>query len=194
MFYRFDESETGVYRTHSEQDILECGLQGATRLWIGKDYVNFIHKDFVGLENPFEGLFCQMKCSSIPLSSFSSSSWYSNFDSVGVIILWLRSNCSLNLVQQIWKLIQTVFLFQCYIFSCWSVLMSASNLLLLLLLPDFIDRSQTPRMPWHDIGAMVYGKAARDVSRHFIGRWNFTKVCVAFFPNCPECFYLNVKS
>ncbi|XP_076444985.1 LOW QUALITY PROTEIN: phospholipase D1-like [Babylonia areolata] len=90
-----EDAETGVYRTHSEQDILERGLQGATRLWIGKDYVNFIHKDFVGLENPFE---------------------------------------------------------------------------------DFIDRSQTPRMPWHDIGAMVYGKAARDVSRHFIGRWNFTKL------------------
>ena len=31
-------------------------------------------------------------------------------------------------------------------------------------------------MPWHDIGAVVYGKAARDVARHFIGRWNFTKV------------------
>ncbi|KAL8559506.1 hypothetical protein ACOMHN_037170 [Nucella lapillus] len=91
----YDEGETGVYRTHSEQDILERGLQEATRLWIGKDYVNFIHKDFVGLENPFE---------------------------------------------------------------------------------DFIDRTQTPRMPWHDIGAMVYGKAARDVSRHFISRWNFTKL------------------
>ena len=69
VFYRFDESETGVYRTHSEQDILECGLQGATRLWIGKDYVNFIHKDFVGLENPFEGLFCQIKRSSIAFFS-----------------------------------------------------------------------------------------------------------------------------
>ena len=108
VFYRFDESETGVYRTHSEQDILECGLQGATRLWIGKDYVNFIHKDFVGLENPFEGLFCQIKRSSIP---FFSSSWYSNLDSVGVIILWLQSNCSLNLVQQIWKLIKLYFYF-----------------------------------------------------------------------------------
>nr|XP_022292267.1 phospholipase D1-like isoform X3 [Crassostrea virginica] len=40
---------------------------------------------------------------------------------------------------------------------------------------DFIDRQATPRMPWHDIGAVVYGKAARDVSRHFIGRWNITK-------------------
>lgn len=41
---------------------------------------------------------------------------------------------------------------------------------------DFIDRQATPRMPWHDIGAVVYAKAARDVARHFIQRWNFTKV------------------
>jgi hypothetical protein len=33
-------------------------------------------------------------------------------------------------------------------------------------------------MPWHDIGGVVYGKAARDVARHFIGRWNMTKVCL----------------
>ncbi|XP_067265041.1 phospholipase D1 isoform X1 [Chanodichthys erythropterus] len=41
---------------------------------------------------------------------------------------------------------------------------------------DFIDRYKTPRMPWHDIGAMVHGKAARDIARHFIQRWNFTKL------------------
>lgn len=41
---------------------------------------------------------------------------------------------------------------------------------------DFIDRYSTPRMPWHDIGSVVHGKAARDVARHFIQRWNFTKV------------------
>uniref|UniRef100_A0A8C1TF92 phospholipase D n=1 Tax=Cyprinus carpio TaxID=7962 RepID=A0A8C1TF92_CYPCA len=34
----------------------------------------------------------------------------------------------------------------------------------------------TPRMPWHDISSVVHGKAARDVARHFIQRWNFTKV------------------
>lgn len=42
--------------------------------------------------------------------------------------------------------------------------------------PDFIDRYTTPRMPWHDISSVVHGKAARDVARHFIQRWNFTKV------------------
>uniref|UniRef100_A0A673KB90 phospholipase D n=1 Tax=Sinocyclocheilus rhinocerous TaxID=307959 RepID=A0A673KB90_9TELE len=41
---------------------------------------------------------------------------------------------------------------------------------------DFIDRYKTPRMPWHDIGVLVHGKAARDIARHFIQRWNFTKL------------------
>nr|6U8Z_A Chain A, Phospholipase D1,Phospholipase D1 [Homo sapiens] len=41
---------------------------------------------------------------------------------------------------------------------------------------DFIDRYSTPRMPWHDIASAVHGKAARDVARHFIQRWNFTKI------------------
>lgn len=42
--------------------------------------------------------------------------------------------------------------------------------------PDEIDRNKQPRMPWHDIACVTYGKAARDVARHFIQRWNFTKV------------------
>jgi len=41
---------------------------------------------------------------------------------------------------------------------------------------DLVDRNTTPRMPWHDIGAMVVGAAARDVARHFIQRWNAVKV------------------
>ena len=41
---------------------------------------------------------------------------------------------------------------------------------------DGIDRMEYPRMPWHDIAAVVYGTPARDVARHFIQRWNFTKV------------------
>lgn len=40
---------------------------------------------------------------------------------------------------------------------------------------DFIDRSKNPRMPWRDIGVVVHGTAARDVARHFIQRWNYTK-------------------
>lgn len=41
---------------------------------------------------------------------------------------------------------------------------------------DIVDRSQTPRMPWHDIGAVVVGASARDISRHFIQRWNAVKL------------------
>ncbi|XP_012944337.1 phospholipase D1 [Aplysia californica] len=88
-------SQGGLQHTSSEEDILERGLLGSTKLWIGKDYVNFIYKDFVNLEQPFE---------------------------------------------------------------------------------DFIDRTKCPRMPWHDIGCVLYGKSARDLARHFIGRWNFTKL------------------
>ncbi|XP_046647471.1 phospholipase D1-like isoform X2 [Daphnia pulicaria] len=43
-------------------------------------------------------------------------------------------------------------------------------------LTDSVDRTTTPRMPWHDIGCVVSGKSARDVARHFIQRWNATKV------------------
>ncbi|XP_060530761.1 phospholipase D2 isoform X2 [Cylas formicarius] len=70
-------------------------LDGSAKLWIGKDYVNFIVKDFNRLDSPFD---------------------------------------------------------------------------------DFIDRGTTPRMPWHDVGVCVQGAAARDVARHFIQRWNATKL------------------
>ncbi|XP_045901079.1 phospholipase D1-like isoform X2 [Micropterus dolomieu] len=70
-------------------------LFGNTRFWHGKDYCNFVHRDWIQLDKPFD---------------------------------------------------------------------------------DFIDRHTTPRMPWHDIASVVHGKAARDVARHFIQRWNFTKL------------------
>uniref|UniRef100_A0A4W4ERY9 Phospholipase n=1 Tax=Electrophorus electricus TaxID=8005 RepID=A0A4W4ERY9_ELEEL len=70
-------------------------LLGNTRFWHGKDYCNFVYKDWVQLEKPFD---------------------------------------------------------------------------------DFIDRYTTPRMPWHDIASVVHGRAARDVARHFIQRWNFNKI------------------
>ncbi|XP_036377127.1 phospholipase D1-like isoform X2 [Megalops cyprinoides] len=80
------------------QQSLQTGvgeLMGNTRFWHGKDYCNFVHKDWIQLDKPFD---------------------------------------------------------------------------------DFIDRYTTPRMPWHDIASVVHGKAARDVARHFIQRWNFTKI------------------
>ena len=45
------------------------------------------------------------------------------------------------------------------------------------------DRSKDPRMPWHDIASAVYGPAARDVARHFIQRYNLTKVGVTLLHN-----------
>ncbi|XP_036410409.1 phospholipase D1-like isoform X1 [Megalops cyprinoides] len=86
------EERTGSMRS------LQTGvgeLMGNTRFWHGKDYCNFVYKDWIQLDKPFD---------------------------------------------------------------------------------DFIDRYTTPRMPWHDIASVVHGKAARDVARHFIQRWNFTKI------------------
>jgi phospholipase D1/2 len=40
---------------------------------------------------------------------------------------------------------------------------------------DAYNRCKEPRMPWHDVASAVYGPAARDVARHFIQRYNFTK-------------------
>lgn len=73
-----------------------CTLKPATKLWLGKDYTNFIVKDFNDLQKPYQ---------------------------------------------------------------------------------DLVDRTTTPRMPWHDIGMLVQNAAARDVARHFIQRWNAAKVC-----------------
>lgn len=39
---------------NSHTNALE-GLQGSSKLWIGKDYTNFIVKDFADLESPFTG-------------------------------------------------------------------------------------------------------------------------------------------
>ncbi|XP_032590283.1 phospholipase D2 isoform X2 [Drosophila grimshawi] len=41
---------------------------------------------------------------------------------------------------------------------------------------DIIDRTTTPRMPWHDVGICVVGASARDAARHFIQRWNAMKL------------------
>lgn len=38
---------------------------------------------------------------------------------------------------------------------------------------DMYDRTEVPRMPWHDIHMMVTGQSARDISRHFVQRWNY---------------------
>lgn len=99
-------------------------LQGNTRFWHGKDYCNFVYKDWIQLEKPFDG----------------------------------ASSCRSRLPSDTNTLLFLTF------FRLWPVC------------ADFIDRYTTPRMPWHDIAAVVHGRAARDVARHFIQRWNFTKV------------------
>jgi phospholipase D1/2 len=38
---------------------------------------------------------------------------------------------------------------------------------------EMYDRSKTPRMPWHDVSMQVVGQPARDLTRHFIQRWNY---------------------
>eukprot|EP01094_Clydonella_sp_ATCC50884_P003043 TRINITY_DN1233_c1_g1_i1.p1 TRINITY_DN1233_c1_g1~~TRINITY_DN1233_c1_g1_i1.p1 ORF type:complete len:751 (+),score=180.37 TRINITY_DN1233_c1_g1_i1:116-2254(+) len=37
---------------------------------------------------------------------------------------------------------------------------------------DLVDRTVHPRMPWHDIHAMVNREAARDIAQNFLQRWN----------------------
>uniref|UniRef100_A0A6I8NTK7 Phospholipase n=1 Tax=Ornithorhynchus anatinus TaxID=9258 RepID=A0A6I8NTK7_ORNAN len=101
FFHHSSESQQGLAEFDEDKGSvrsLQTGvgeLHGETRFWHGKDYCNFVFKDWVQLDKPFA---------------------------------------------------------------------------------DFIDRYSTPRMPWHDIAAVVHGKAARDVARHFIQRWNFTKI------------------
>ena len=38
---------------------------------------------------------------------------------------------------------------------------------------DLYNRERVPRMPWHDIGMQILGQPARDLSRHFVQRWNY---------------------
>ncbi|KAK4100036.1 phospholipase D [Parathielavia hyrcaniae] len=40
---------------------------------------------------------------------------------------------------------------------------------------EMYDRSVTPRMPWHDIAMQVVGQPARDLTRHFVQRWNYVR-------------------
>nr|CAB3264933.1 phospholipase D1-like [Phallusia mammillata] len=89
------EGRGANYLQTYQQMVSQVEKAGKSRLWIGKDYNNFIAKDLTNLDDPFE---------------------------------------------------------------------------------DVLDRMTTPRMPWHDIASVTYGKAARDAARHFIQRWNFTKI------------------
>ncbi|EUB58483.1 Phospholipase D2 [Echinococcus granulosus] len=41
---------------------------------------------------------------------------------------------------------------------------------------DRINRNEIPRMPWHDVGCVVTGSVVSDFARHFIQRWNATRL------------------
>uniref|UniRef100_A0A914R1H8 Uncharacterized protein n=1 Tax=Panagrolaimus davidi TaxID=227884 RepID=A0A914R1H8_9BILA len=47
-----EEYMVNYYRAQNEK-VDMTGLEGAGKLWPGKDYVNYIHKDFVDVEDPF---------------------------------------------------------------------------------------------------------------------------------------------
>ncbi|KAF2634373.1 phospholipase D1 [Massarina eburnea CBS 473.64] len=38
---------------------------------------------------------------------------------------------------------------------------------------EMYDRSKVPRMPWHDIAMQIVGQPSRDLTRHFVQRWNY---------------------
>jgi len=38
---------------------------------------------------------------------------------------------------------------------------------------EMYDRQRVCRMPWHDISMQVVGQPARDLTRHFVQRWNY---------------------
>ncbi|KAL2758247.1 hypothetical protein ACRALDRAFT_2025867 [Sodiomyces alcalophilus JCM 7366] len=40
---------------------------------------------------------------------------------------------------------------------------------------EMYDRTRVARMPWHDIGMQVVGQPARDLTRHFVQRWNYIR-------------------
>ena len=56
------------FYTAKEQDVKDLDLDArltsngeitgvSIKIWVGKDYVNFIHKDFVELDKPFSGMY-----------------------------------------------------------------------------------------------------------------------------------------
>lgn len=49
-----DHPEPSETNNHDKEDQLD--LMGNSKLWLGKDYSNFIRKDWVQLDRPFDGI------------------------------------------------------------------------------------------------------------------------------------------
>ena len=43
-------------------------------------------------------------------------------------------------------------------------------------LTESSERGKEPRMPWHDVHCRIMGPVVADIARHFVERWNFSKV------------------
>ena len=50
----YNQKEEGIDANFDAQ-LASRGLCGSFKIWIGKDYVNFICKDFCDLDQPFAG-------------------------------------------------------------------------------------------------------------------------------------------
>ena len=53
---------------------------------------------------------------------------------------------------------------------------------------DYVNRSDTPRMPWHDVGCLFTGPPVHDVAKHFIQRYNSAKPCRWKFWDCHQLY------
>ena len=42
-------------------------------------------------------------------------------------------------------------------------------------LKENVDRTQKPRMPWHDVHCRLIGPVVNDIARHFVQRWNISR-------------------
>lgn len=68
--------------TEAAQDLQAdvIGLMGNTRFWHGKDYCNFVHKDWVQLDKPFDGELLLLKFAFFFFFKDNSIYWfYYNF-------------------------------------------------------------------------------------------------------------------
>lgn len=63
--FSVEEKETALENVPAEEtedndrprsDSSMDGLCGSSKLWIGKDYCNFIVKDFANLDDPYQGM------------------------------------------------------------------------------------------------------------------------------------------